>query len=155
VDGIKGAHAFYGIVDELGELNTAINNHDMVNIREEIGDFFWYLALACTAGRFSMDALANKTVELELIDDPQISIDHLLTQVACYASACKNIIFYNKAKPTMEPLAALIQLLMGLCDHYGFGVQEILDENQDKLQKRYPEKFSEEDAVERKDKEDV
>jgi NTP pyrophosphatase (non-canonical NTP hydrolase) len=50
---IQLLHAFIGMTTEVGELFDAFKKHlfygkplDLVNISEEIGDLFWYVALA-------------------------------------------------------------------------------------------------------------
>lgn len=58
-------HAGLGLTTEAGEFVDALKKHlfynkplDEVNLREEIGDLLWYIAIGC-------DAL-NTTVELEM-----------------------------------------------------------------------------------------
>lgn len=48
------AHGAFGLADEAGEFAGAIKAHvfygrplDLVNLKEELGDMFWYLALIC------------------------------------------------------------------------------------------------------------
>ena len=47
-------HAVFGMVTEVGEFTDQLKRHifygqslDLVNLEEEIGDFFWYVAIAC------------------------------------------------------------------------------------------------------------
>jgi NTP pyrophosphatase (non-canonical NTP hydrolase) len=55
-------HALLGLTSETGELADAIKKHtiygkelDKANIKEELGDLAWYLALAATALNVSLD----------------------------------------------------------------------------------------------------
>jgi NTP pyrophosphatase (non-canonical NTP hydrolase) len=84
-------HATLGISGEAGELLDSVKKSfiygkplDTVNAREEIGDIFWYLALACRT--------------------------------------------------------------------LGVSFEEVMQENIDKLSKRYPEKYTDEHAIARADK---
>jgi len=44
VDAVDYLHCSIGIITELGELHEALESGDVVNIAEEIGDCFWYMA---------------------------------------------------------------------------------------------------------------
>ena len=57
-------HAIFGLLTELGELATAFKKWiwygkelDRVNIAEEIGDLFWYLAILCNHFGFSFEEI--------------------------------------------------------------------------------------------------
>lgn len=62
-------HAAIGISTEAGELLDAIKKGlfygktvDMVNIREELGDLLWYVAVACFASGASFEALFEQNI---------------------------------------------------------------------------------------------
>ncbi len=42
---LRFTHAYLGYCSELGELETAVNNNNLPNIKEELGDQFWYIAI--------------------------------------------------------------------------------------------------------------
>ena len=55
-------HASIGLSTESGELLDQIKKHlfygkelDMQNIKEEIGDMLWYVAILCDAAEYSME----------------------------------------------------------------------------------------------------
>lgn len=59
-------HACAGIFTEGGELMDQFKKHqfygkdvDLVNVREEIGDVLWYLAIACRAAGTTLDQVAE------------------------------------------------------------------------------------------------
>jgi len=153
-DGLKEIHSLLGLMDEVGELANAINNEDLPNIKEEIGDAFWYTALGATANGVTLLSLAGQIKDVVLVNDPNVALMDLMGFVASYASASKKTIFYRKSTSCTEALTGIVLCLLWLCDYYGFTVDEVLSDNQYKLQQRYPENFTEEDAIERKDKED-
>ena len=61
-DTIRLLHAAMGLATESGELLDALKKHifygkklDLVNVREELGDIFWYAALLAHAGGFTLE----------------------------------------------------------------------------------------------------
>lgn len=66
-------HALMGIMSEAGELADPIKKHiiynahlDLDNIKEEIGDLLWYVALLCRATGISMsEAAADNITKLQ------------------------------------------------------------------------------------------
>ena len=153
---INGTHALMGFVDELSELNMAINKMDLTNVREELGDFFWYLQLACYAHTIPMQNLDKYVCTFNGVEHTaQELVEDLMHHIGLYASLLKKTTFYGKdADNPSHILAQIYYALAYICVYYEFELHEILQENQDKLKARYPEKFTEQDAIERKDKED-
>lgn len=53
---INLAHGILGVVTEAGELLEALNkSHDLVNVKEEVGDVLWYLALIAKTAGFTLE----------------------------------------------------------------------------------------------------
>jgi len=62
-------HGVMGLVTEAGELTDAFKRHrfygkelDIDNIREELGDLLWYLALAAHGTGLSLGAIADMNI---------------------------------------------------------------------------------------------
>ena len=62
-------HATLGITGEAGELADAVKKSifyskplDIANMREEIGDIMWYIALACRTLEFDLDELLAENI---------------------------------------------------------------------------------------------
>lgn len=62
-------HATLGIAGESGELVDAVKKHviynkdlDTANLREEIGDIMWYLALMCRTLDFDLDEILQENI---------------------------------------------------------------------------------------------
>ena len=62
-------HATLGITGEAGELADAVKKSifyskplDVANMREEIGDIMWYIALACRTLDFDLDELLQENI---------------------------------------------------------------------------------------------
>lgn len=48
-------HGVVGLYSEAGELIEAMMTGDLVNLKEEVGDVLWYLAVLCKYGNFSLE----------------------------------------------------------------------------------------------------
>jgi len=66
---IRMNHALMGMMGEVGELAGAIENWiqynrglDLVNIKEELGDLMWYVALMCNASGISLGEVMEKNI---------------------------------------------------------------------------------------------
>jgi len=75
----KTLHGILGIATESGELveallnnitsnekvdeNTVLKEIDSVNLEEEIGDLFWYIALLCRTYNFDIEKLMQKNID--------------------------------------------------------------------------------------------
>lgn len=62
-------HATLGIAGESGELVDAVKKSviygkdlDIVNMREEIGDIMWYIALMCRTLDFDLDEILDENI---------------------------------------------------------------------------------------------
>lgn len=70
-DGAKRLlHAGIGLSTEAGEFLDALKKHifygkelDRVNLKEEIGDLFWYLAIACDELDVEFETLMERNIE--------------------------------------------------------------------------------------------
>jgi NTP pyrophosphatase (non-canonical NTP hydrolase) len=63
-------HAAMGITTEAGEIMDQLKRHffygkglDIVNVKEELGDLFWYIALMCDALNFSFEEIQEKNID--------------------------------------------------------------------------------------------
>ena len=66
---VRMNHALMGMAGEVGELATAIENWlqygrplDVVNIKEELGDLLWYMALMCNASHISLEEVMEANI---------------------------------------------------------------------------------------------
>ncbi len=70
-DGIKRLlHAGIGISTEAGEFLDALKKHifygkelDRVNLKEELGDLFWYIAIACDELDIEFEPIMARNIE--------------------------------------------------------------------------------------------
>jgi NTP pyrophosphatase (non-canonical NTP hydrolase) len=144
-------HAAMGLVTEIGELyEVESEEHEL----EEIGDVLWYLALAHDV--FEMDWNEEFLIDWAV---NYIRGDNPLESLSIYSSELldlvKKQIFYGK--PIDLDYARVIVAFMKMVIEVGtnenescpFTFQQVLEANVNKLKTRYPEKFTEEAAVNR------
>ena len=136
------AHVALGVNSEVEELQDAINNDDMVNAQEEIGDMFFYIANCFTFLDLEMSNMSY------LIPKSQDYVKELYKLSAKFQDDVKKHIAYGKELKTLN-LTTLQLTLMELITLYDFDGSEILNKNIEKLKKRFPDKFTEEKAINR------
>lgn len=63
-------HGIVGVATEAGEMLSALYDSianglpmDQVNLREEVGDVFWYLAILARFNKFTFEEVQNKNIE--------------------------------------------------------------------------------------------
>ena len=154
-------HGTFGLVTEAGELSENFSvdrayrfQSDRDNVREEIGDCAWYLAILARV--LPASPLGPPLTHNRALIWDQRNVMEVSRQL-CQASAqmldkVKRFLFYGK---DFEMDAYLNQCwnvehcLMALCADYGFLIADIMQENNTKLRTRYPEKFDTTRAYER------
>ena len=90
------------------------------------------------------------------LDNKQLDNIHmalgLVTEAGELADVFKKNLAYNKSIDwinVQEEIGDLLWYVSGLCNINGFYLEEILQNNIDKLRSRYPEKFDENKAINR------
>jgi NTP pyrophosphatase (non-canonical NTP hydrolase) len=148
VDNPRILHAVIGLSTELHEV---LLSTDDLNEVEEIGDLLWYLAIFADEVEASFDEmklLAQETLPDVVTSEPQV----LLWAIAEALNLQKRALFYgvplDELQITRYLGRTLIILEKALVDA-GHSLKMAMDANIAKLQKRYPEKFTPEAAVER------
>lgn len=143
-------HMRMGVMSELGELIDPFKKRiaykkalDMTNVREEIADMCWYLVnemrIQGMIIDFEFDIADFKQNELLTTEQAAQSITLGLTEAY--------LAITNSAK--IEAYYEYLNALFQLCCHLGIDFYMALDLNIKKLQARYPEKFTEEAALNR------
>jgi len=137
------AHALIGMTSELNELQDAMASGDFVNRSEELSDIAWYLSLYVNVR------------DIELADSTYGQIggtfSNLIRYVSLLTDLAKKWIIYNKEIP-QEIEKEYCQILLNILANFDNGECDFetgLQNNIDKLKKRYPEKYSDELAQNR------
>lgn len=155
-------HACIGLSTEIGEIIECCraNKIDLVNLKEELGDLWWYAALLnhvigpnVVVGVITPE---HPNVPLVLLVDEML-VDHVLEPLGDCFDVLKRRIYYGsddsdpKASQHRfsQASAAVICGLDMLTLACGFSEQEVWESNIAKLSKRYPEKFTTVRAINR------
>jgi len=167
-------HAALGIGSETGELAETVNAiwmdlptpSDSSNIREEIGDASWYAALLCAHmgwefGRLivwdqeGVRDLSFALYKASSVASPVAVHECLVGFAGEILTIIKAHAIYGKPLPAeklMEQTALYITSLAYLSEMYAVDYAVALDYNIEKLRRRYPDKYSDADALARADK---
>ncbi|MDK2790620.1 MAG: hypothetical protein PWP15_1127 [Methanothermococcus sp.] len=137
-----------GMIGELGEIADVIKKHkyqghelNKEKLKEEIGDFMWYyvkwLEINMQKGENKyFEELENEIKEVEIRED----LEEVIFNLECIS---RYMFFCNDYKNfAISDVAKLI-----VCS--GFSLNEVLEYNIEKLNKRYPQVFGEKRSVNR------
>lgn len=142
------AHALIGMTSEINELEEAIDNADEVNISEELSDQCWYFSLY-------LDVRGLPTPPI-LSVIPFNSYTSLVRNISKLNDLAKKWIIYNKEINTEIEQRYLSLIFTVLSNFYidkhtnaVINIERGLQNNIDKLKKRYPDAYSDELAQNR------
>lgn len=144
-------HMKLGLVTEIGELADAYKRFiaydkaiDIVNIKEEIGDLMWYL---CNLGNVleiefsNFENHFNHEKKMKCLEVPSEEMILIINIKISDLIDSTTVFEFN--------LFTIYYSLMFLCLKNGINFNECLQMNYDKLFARYPEKFTNEQALNR------
>lgn len=165
-------HGALGVCTEAGEFAMTASNFlnyggllDRANVMEELGDGAWFtvyvlLSMGIDVPQINFELLKGtvvSAVETNHIDHLSVGVEAL-----AYAAAAEKIgtpvkahAFYGKDLDRAGVTLACVEVLRQiykLCLVTGVDFSEMLEGNIAKLKKRYPNKYSDEDALARADK---
>jgi hypothetical protein len=149
VDNSRILHAAIGASTEVAELILA-ESGDITNVKEEMGDILWYVAIAA-------DALGLDCIEdfLPLADQTRVDLDAVKAMVGAAADALdvvKRGLFYGIDLDEVKfgsHFGTLLEAVQLIAKKSGWTLNDLKEANIAKLSKRYPEKFTSEKAVNR------
>lgn len=141
-------HMGLGFPSEISELEDSVEGGDLVNLTEEVADIMWYAANWCTFRGYNLEDFDNEIPEIELKS---------LSWYCCeLADVAKKLFAYNKPIDQMKEVGLLQELIFVVKSEFedieevtGISLSQALQNNIDKLKVRYPNKFSEECAINR------
>lgn len=141
-------HAALGLASEFLEVAGANGFEEQ---KEEIGDCAWYMALACHALGTNFHDLFQNPLEDFGIDVPVLGLKDFVSEV-------KGLVVYGRdlhderRLAMMSDLAKFAFALRSFSLDSGILVETVLEQNIEKLRKRFPEAYSHELADARLDK---
>lgn len=149
-------HCAIGLQTEIGELHESAQ--DLTNKKEEIGDALWYLGAFGNWIEKECPYLFNQFI----IPLPGLERDYkiesellyqLVIESSKFSDYAKRAVFYSKDPSDWKFVLHLTNKIWQLtdlyCKVYGFTIEDALNANFAKLSLRYPEKFTEELAINR------
>lgn len=145
-DKLNLSHMLLGILSEIPELLTAIRKKDKTNLGEELGDICWYLSNYCTFRQLDFNKIKIKGKQ----NKPNLNF--MMKKVLNYTDVVKKYVAYNKEidkKEEIEFLGFMKYFVINMCDFYELSYLEILDKNIKKLKVRYPDIYTDFNALNR------
>ncbi len=154
----------FGLIGESGEVVDKIkklvfHKHPLddkmtLDLKEEIGDNFWYVSSIATIFKLNMSELFNGIIE----DDYKCNIKHECFMLNIVVSRItKQFLhkeFYNDGLVLInliDNLTRFVYTLRLICNYYNFDVYEILEQNVEKLKRRYKgDGFTPNESINRK-----
>lgn len=146
VDSPRILHAAIGAVTEVGELLLAT---DDINLKEEMGDICWYVAIACDELKIGFEDLLLLADMERVEDDP---FKALLGGAGEALDTVKRGLFYGidfDEAAFGRHFGTMLSALQIMADDEGWDLTDLQQSNIAKLSRRYPEKFTSEAAVNR------
>ena len=142
-DKLDLSHMVLGILSEFEEY---INCTDDVNKSEECSDIMWYISNYCTFREWDLD---------DLWKNKNPNGNSFIVNVSILQDIVKKFIAYNKKIDVEKEYDILTGLISNVYDMYdGIDYEKSLENNINKLKVRFPEKFTEENALNRNLKEE-
>lgn len=145
-------HMVLGLVSEQEEYIKAFVKNDIVNQKEEVADKFWYLSNYCTFRGYDLQELYDNCADFKL-EEWESKGNVYDIHVSKLNDYVKKYIAYNKEIDREKEKNTLKVLLWSLDDTDIFqnvtSLLKALQNNIDKLKVRFPEKFTEENALNR------
>lgn len=159
--GIRMVHMSLGISNEISELMAAFPENLLdeetedkkvqLLIREELGDLCWYTAGAALVCRVEFsDLLVGASTAPDNVRMKIFST--LLMYSGVIAEQVKKHVFYGKEMDKSvikEGLCAIVAVAQEVARRFGLDFEQILVDNIAKLRARFPDKFTEVQAIER------
>lgn len=153
-------HAVFGIKDEVGEIVGAIKKHlfygkelDLVNIKEELGDALWFIALGLSVldCPLAYSDLGEDSEGLLYDLDGLVIASSIIWDLAFEnGNVVKEMLYISDPKILIEPFGNALISVHALCLHFGFSIHDVAATNIAKLSTRYKAgKFNKQEAINR------
>ena len=142
-------HVAFGLCSEYGELLEASVKNDMVNAKEELGDLLWYVFLGVSIIDFDIEKEDLKLTAENLDTHPATMLG---IEVGNFQDSLKRNIFYGSQRNDVTIKLSLSRILYsigGICKTSNTTIYDCMKLNKMKLSQRYPDKFSNEGAINR------
>ena len=157
--GTNERHMNLGVITEIGETLDIFKKYmaynkpmDLVNLGEELADITWYIVNKCAFENLSLDENYEEVLAQteELVDTKMFTVPDLPAEIKSEAIL---VLILNAYCSPVDNIfnAPIVQIAMlnHIASWFELDFGDCLSNNIDKLKVRYPEKFTEEGAIER------
>lgn len=159
---IRLLHGAVGLASELAEIRQMADamEIDSVNLKEEMGDVFWYMGIMVDELKADPDSVFSVFSSANLASLPEetkkkhlgFAVDAMTVNIGEAIDLLKKNLIYGKPL-NEQKLVEKLQSINFNVEHalalYGLTPQESRERNIEKLKARYGEKFTEAAALER------
>lgn len=163
---VRALHSAIGLMGELGELAGLLGApvREDKDVVDEVGDAMWYVALGCNALDIDMNQLMSNVTGLGFLKPAPYNFVALVTASGLLASEFQRWLYYGKYDvevPGVGKCPGNRPDVPKIADHYrhivnglavmipkGYNWSDVMTANVAKLQKRYPDKYSDLRAAE-------
>lgn len=149
------SHMVLGICSEFSEYLDAQYKNDKVNLTEELIDKNWYLSNYCNLRNYSLNELyteADRYIEQNIDEFKNFTNNNYFYCLAELQDLVKKNLAYGKIidrEVEKDKLISYIVCLKFLYTQFDFDLERGLENNINKLKKRFPDKFNKENAINR------
>ena len=151
------AHMALGMISEVNEVWEAINKKDSVNLGEELADIVWYISgqiylIRGLDSKFELDFEFEVSSHLIFTKNDTKYMRDMTTSISELCDLVKKLLAYKKQYNSNHMKVLLYDILKNinyLALSYNIDMNEQLDKNIRKLKKRFSEKFTIEEAIDR------
>jgi NTP pyrophosphatase (non-canonical NTP hydrolase) len=143
IDSEKEQKVLHSIIGMLTEIEELMDIKDDVNLKEELSDIFWYSAIIYREYdlEFKYEYVKTEKHVIELLKRNLLLLDMF-----------KKKIYYNKEIDLISFVKTFnesMNYIVSLCADNNLDIEEIFELNIVKLKKRYGDKFTSENAINR------
>lgn len=124
------------------------NKFDSINVIEELGDITWYAAIFFR----EFPTMSYSDIIPSEVSSPFKSSLQIMSFSCEILDMMKKKIYYNKdySDENLQMLVSeIMSIVLGICEYYNISIEDVFQRNISKLEKRYPEKFTSENAINR------
>lgn len=149
-------HSAMGLVTEVAEY--AYESDTTIDLKEEIGDCFWYIAIGCSAINLGIEDISEHPIGDDYLVKPRFfkrkpptltGVDSLTYWSAFLLDKLKRHLYYNEELDLDGIAMVLGQIVYDLIGEAGPHLEAILEQNIAKLKLRFPTAYSDELAINR------
>jgi NTP pyrophosphatase (non-canonical NTP hydrolase) len=138
-------HAAVGLFSEVGELVDGLKKSifygkkDKVNIAEEIGDCFWYVAILANAWGLTVRDFVGRSRDFAIVAALPIMYGHLSADAGYLLNNVTQGMFVSGMvlQDFEQTVLRIVARLLCICDAIGVTLIQVLEANARKLQQRY------------------